>query len=411
MMMVCLPKQVTISTIIGVFLPILLQLGESATAAHHLEPWKTHHSGLEQTSTPKIYCYKGKPKYLIHLWETVLMELSLSQDKYTRYDGFTPEDVIVEFEQSRSTWSFNLPSWSKSKTIQLNPFNSTCIGILTNESYDITLNVIRIDYWRVLIFFVGVILFFSAPRLCENSLFYYLSGVSFGICASFLIAVYILSRMIPKKPVMYSFLASGWAVAVYLLQMISDNLRTIALRYKVHAFIYFAFSGFVSFVICYRYGPVSDPRSKNLIKWTLQGVGLILVFLSSYFQEATLSIDLFLLAFHNFPPSWSAKMRLNVRQRFFPPKPARLLTEDEYHEQGSIETVKALDHLRAHCSSPDCNQWRTILKLKDPLRFAKFMEGSSHLADDEVLEYEIESKRLYQDDFLTDDSNASDDEE
>lgn len=53
---------------------------------------------------------------------------------------------------------------------------------------------------------------------------------------------------------------------------------------------------------------------------------------------------------------------------WFPPKP-RLLSEDEYHQQGVIETEKALESLRGYCSSPECNQWRTVIKLKDPLRY------------------------------------------
>lgn len=56
------------------------------------------------------------------------------------------------------------------------------------------------------------------------------------------------------------------------------------------------------------------------------------------------------------------------RKRRFPPK-VELLSEDQYHEQGFRETQKALDELRGYCSSPDCNQWKTVLRLKDPVRY------------------------------------------
>ena len=56
------------------------------------------------------------------------------------------------------------------------------------------------------------------------------------------------------------------------------------------------------------------------------------------------------------------------RKRRFPPK-TRLLSEDEYHEQGARETVKALDELRKYCSSPECNQWKTVLRLREPIRY------------------------------------------
>ncbi|KAL9694991.1 hypothetical protein quinque_014276 [Culex quinquefasciatus] len=54
--------------------------------------------------------------------------------------------------------------------------------------------------------------------------------------------------------------------------------------------------------------------------------------------------------------------------------------------------------------SPNCKQWNTVLKLKDPVRFASFMEGSSHLIDDEILEYETSH-------FNVDISDDDDDEE
>jgi hypothetical protein len=46
----------------------------------------------------------------------------------------------------------------------------------------------------------------------------------------------------------------------------------------------------------------------------------------------------------------------------------KLLTEEEYYEQGVRETAKALNELRGYCSSPDCNTWKTVLKLKEPVR-------------------------------------------
>lgn len=51
----------------------------------------------------------------------------------------------------------------------------------------------------------------------------------------------------------------------------------------------------------------------------------------------------------------------------FPERP-KLLTEDEYRQQGIKETNKALGELKEFCSSPNCSPWKTVLKLKDPIR-------------------------------------------
>jgi hypothetical protein len=55
-----------------------------------------------------------------------------------------------------------------------------------------------IDYWRVLLLGAGFLLFISAPKLSNNSLFYYICGITFGTCASFLILVYVISKLLPK---------------------------------------------------------------------------------------------------------------------------------------------------------------------------------------------------------------------
>lgn len=58
------------------------------------------------------------------------------------------------------------------------------------------------------------------------------------------------------------------------------------------------------------------------------------------------------------------------RKRRFPPT-ASLLSNEEYYQQGVKETCKALEELREYCSSPKCNQWKTVLKLKDAKRYVK----------------------------------------
>lgn len=77
------------------------------------------------------------------------------------------------------------------------------------------------------------------------------------------------------------------------------------------------------------------------------------------------------------------------RHRLFPPK-TRLLTEEEYIQQASIETKKALEQLQGFCQSPRCNAWKTITQLKSPMRFSEFVEGSSHLTDQELMSYDYE---------------------
>lgn len=362
-------------------------------------------SRLQMRGDPQfqIYCYNGQPKHIINIWQTALLQLAVKSDKYELYDGANQNEVLAEYEQHRSSWAINPFSW-KQKDIKLNPFNQSCVGIHSSEEYGIYLNIIRIDYWRVLLLGAGVLLFISAPKLSNNPLFYYICGISFGICASFLILVYMMSKLLPKRPVMYGFVIGGWTVGIYFLQLIWENLRLIIIQYQTHVLSYVVFTGLVSFVVCYRLGPVTDQRSKNLIKWALQGASLAMVFFSSQFQEASVAIIVILVAAYNFPAVWTSKL-LAYWKRQFPPK-MKLLDEDEYYEEGVRETAKALEELRGYCSSPDCNAWKTVLKLKEPIRFASFMNGTSHLNDEELLAYESEATRTLTEYYTDDDSES-----
>ncbi|XP_039287898.1 nuclear envelope integral membrane protein 1-like [Nilaparvata lugens] len=225
----------------------------------------------------------------------------------------------------------------------------------------------EVDYWRVVQFVLGILLFVFGPRLSKNVFFYYVCGITFGVGASFLILVYFMSRLFPKRPLMYGFFLGGSAITFYAFQLMMDNVRTISMLYKEYVIGYFFTTSLISFIVCYRFGPVSDPRSINLIKWCLQGAALVSIFMCSYFQEAVLGVDLLLLVTYNIPKSWFISI-ITLMKRFRPTPKRKLLSEDEYHEQGARETARALDELRGYCSSPDCDQWRVMTRLKNPIR-------------------------------------------
>ena len=53
--------------------------------------------------------------------------------------------------------------------------------------------------------------------------------------------------------------------------------------------------------------------------------------------------------------------------------PRRFLTQDEFVNEGKVETEKALQQLRQYCTSPGCDTWRLVKTLKDPKRFANII--------------------------------------
>lgn len=121
---------------------------------------------------------------------------------------------------------------------------------------------------------------------------------------------------------MYGVTICGWAISAYIIQLLLENVRTIVMSYQRFVAWYTVTTGTISFVgvyrssttnllnkkisivVCYRWGPVTNQRTQNLIRWSLQLLGLILIYSSSQYQEAAVGQIIALLIFYNFPSTW-----------------------------------------------------------------------------------------------------------
>ncbi|PZC76108.1 hypothetical protein B5X24_HaOG205132 [Helicoverpa armigera] len=376
---------------------LLLFVVASFTRAQSL-PYDVHWLGgpttIERDGSPSlrkatdIYCYTGTSKNLFALWQTVKFHIRIRNDQFRQYFAESPEEVFKEYTEDSYGWSSVVNPFQRKpqKSVSVSLFTPTCMAINTKEKHTIELQVLRVDLWRVILMAAGVALIFSSRALCGNPVFFYLCGIFVGVFASFMVLVYYVSKLLPRKTLTYGILIGGWTVGVYLFQQVWENMRTLLLTYQTYMFWYTLVISFVSFLVCYRIGPPKNERSKNMVMWTLQIVGVLMVFFSSEYQEASAAVIIASLVSKYFPQSLLNRIQGYWRRKF-PPKP-RLLTSEEYYEEGARETKMALENLRKYCSSPDCAQWKVMLKLNDSKRFASFVEGNSHLSDDEVLDYE-----------------------
>jgi NEMP family len=190
-----------------------------------------------------------------------------------------------------------------------------------------------------------------------------------------------------QKPLMYGVLASGWTLAAYFAQIVFENIQPILISYQKYVCIYVLSTSFISFGICYYKGPPKNKRSKNLIKWTLQACGLISIFFASEYREATAGVIACSIFLYYFPLGIFGGFR-RIWQRKFPPK-RKLLSKEEFEEQGRIETERALKELRDFVKSPKCKeQWKMVMNLSQPVRFASFVEGDDHVTQDETINYD-----------------------
>lgn len=349
-----------------------------------------------------IFCWTGRPKLVSHYLETAILRLNIENEDFLQYQGPDTEAVLQDLENKKSLFSLNFLWSTKRDRVPLNVFNNTCIGVETAQEYHVVLQILQCDTAKVIALVLGVLLMFVSGRLSENSLFFYICGVSFGVAASFLILVYFVSKVFPRKALMYGSLAFGWSLVFYFGRVVWQNLQMLVVTYGDYLTYYCLVTGIISFIICYRYGPPTDIRSKNLIKWSLQGVAVVSIWNSTDLKEAAAVVALLLLALYYSPKCSMGGWRLWPRT-----KKRRLITAEEFERQGAIETAKALEELKRFCSSPECNQWRTISRLKNPGRFASFIEGDSHVMDNEIIDHEMsELNQLSEDEEDYDNSDA-----
>uniref|UniRef100_A0A4W4EEV3 Nuclear envelope integral membrane protein 1 n=1 Tax=Electrophorus electricus TaxID=8005 RepID=A0A4W4EEV3_ELEEL len=275
-------------------------------------------------------------------------------------------------------------------TVSVNLFNpKTCFRVDPADSSTFyTVKPSRnFDIYLFLVFLAGTLLFFFADMLSRSPVFYYSAGISTGMIASLIILIFVLGRFLPKKSPFYVLMAGGWSFSLYVIQLVFKNLQLILKEHWHLAVGYATIVGFISFAVCYRHGPLEEERSINILSWTLQLFGLLLIYAGIQIQQVALA--LMVAAFCSKNIECAVCMAFSLYQKLKPklrwkPEPRQLLTEEEYQKQAEVETQKALDELRRLCSSPDFSTWKTVSRLQSPKRFADFVEGSPHLMSNEV---------------------------
>uniref|UniRef100_A0A1A9X553 Nuclear envelope integral membrane protein 1 n=1 Tax=Glossina brevipalpis TaxID=37001 RepID=A0A1A9X553_9MUSC len=356
-----------------------------------------------------IYCYGANNKTIRRMFETVVLRIYIEGDDYKQYDGLTPEEVEKHYDEHQSLFSYDLFSQKRTR-LELSPFVSSCLGMDTQTPYTLKLKIVRLDVFRIIQLLLGCLIFKYASKLSHNAIFYYITGIVLGICSSFMLIIWLTSKLIPKRPVMYGVLIGGWAIGLWMVQLLWENMQVIIITYKAYVFWYIVITGSTSFLLCYRWGPPTNQRSKKIVKWLCQLASLEMIYLSSHNENASCAIMILVVIAQCFPKLIWYKCR-SYWLRKSPPR-IRLLTKEEYDEQGVRETAKALDGLRKYATSPDCKQWKVMTTLRDPYRFAAFVNGSSHIRYEELLRFEsyTESGNAIDDDGSDVDISMDEDE-
>ncbi|XP_042266333.1 nuclear envelope integral membrane protein 1 [Thunnus maccoyii] len=365
-----------------------------------------------------LFCYNNAilPTWK-HIWTRIQVRVwSSNTFKVETVDG---EEELQELERF-SVWGWFqslLREGHNETTINISLFSKkTCFKIDPADNTKYTVKSIRkFDIYLFLVFLTGTLLFLFADSLSRSQVFFYSAGMSTGMIASLIILLFILARFLPKKSPFYVLIIGGWSFSVYAIQLVCRNLGVILREHWNMALGYVVVVGFISFAVCYRYGPLVDKKSINILSWTLQLFGLLLIYLGIQIQQVAFAIIVAaLLSKHLEYPVYLAVVAWRRIRRFvhWKPEPRRLLTEEEYQKQAEEETRRALEELRKYCNSPEFSPWKAVSRLQSPKRFADFIEGSPHLMSNEVSVHAQEygfGGSFFEDEFFdTDDEEEED---
>lgn len=155
---------------------------------------RKHRSFVERELN--TYCYRGNPRSFQRLFETVEFRLDIDGTDYTQYAGKSPSEVLQHYEEQRYIFSFNLFT-QKRPRLPLSPFMETCMGIETIQSYTIRVRRLRVDFWRFIQLIIGCLVFHYSGKLTQKAIFYYLAGIILGICSSFMLLIWLTSKLLP----------------------------------------------------------------------------------------------------------------------------------------------------------------------------------------------------------------------
>ncbi|XP_029012900.1 nuclear envelope integral membrane protein 1 isoform X2 [Betta splendens] len=320
------------------------------------------------------FCYKNPmmptwrqtwTRIQVKVWSSNVfkVEIAEGEEELQELEGFSFWGWFQSLlrEQHNET-TINVSLFSKRTCFKINPADQT--------RYTVKL-VRKFDIYLFLVFLAGALLFIFADSLSRSQVFFYSAGMSTGMIASLIILFFILARFLPKKSPFYVLIVGGWSLSVYAIQLVCRNLSIILQEHWHVALGYVVVVGFVSFAVCYRYGPLVDEKNINILSWTLQLFGLLFIYLGIQIQQVAFAIIVAALFSKNleYPVYMAVTAWRKARQYiYWKPKPYRLLTEEEYQKQGEEETRHALEELRKFCNSPEFSPWKAVSRLQSPKR-------------------------------------------
>lgn len=103
------------------------------------------------------------------------------------------------------------------------------------------------------------------------------------------------------KKLGYLMVISSCCASLYFWQLFATSFYTQIFTHWKWILGYVAATGFISFGVCYKYGPITDQKNLNILQWVIQGLGLLLMYQGTQIPQLSVAIVIFILTSYNLP--------------------------------------------------------------------------------------------------------------
>ncbi|XP_027721755.1 nuclear envelope integral membrane protein 2 isoform X1 [Vombatus ursinus] len=352
-----------------------------------------------KSSQSVCYCYNQLAQMeWKYIWSTIQVKIT-SSDMLSivfpieEHNCQHPETILAFIKCTIHI--FGKPKESNDITININPYKkSMCFYVKSAKkifAYTLRVNRNIVDAKLFLVFVIGIFLFFKAKTLSRSTVFYYSAGTVLGILMTLVFFLLFMRRYIPKYSTFGALMVGCWFASFYLVCQLMEEIKWLWYENKTYILGYILTMGSISFAACYRHGPLVKERSINVLMWTLRLLSLVMVYFGVTTAQVAYAVMVLLISSQGLHYPFRAFFCMGRKvKEYYQSKRLVIkhITEEEYREQGEIETAKALQRLREFCHSADFPSWLTVSRLQSPKRFAEFVLGASHLSAEEVRAHE-----------------------
>ncbi|NWV00983.1 NEMP2 protein, partial [Upupa epops] len=353
-----------------------------------------------QARSENCYCYvQNRTFHLQYVWSTLQVKVNSSEmfrfEPISEKSSCCNSETVFEFAAC-SVQIFWKPETSTETSLRIKQYGEdVCFKIqpLEKELYTVSVKREMLDGKLLVLFVAGIFLIHFANSLSRSTTFFYLSGIILGVIALLVFVLLTLKRFIARQSTFWILMSGCWMSSLYFIYCFKENMQWLWSEHRYYLLGYVLAVGTASFAVCYQHGPLTTELSITLFTWTLQITAFVFIYCGVTIPQVAYAVIAISLCSKGLSyPLGTASYICRKMKTHFKPRELlfKLLTEEEYREQGEMETLRALDELRSLCRNPDFPSWLAVYKLRSPHRFAGFVLGSPHVSTAEAKAHEEE---------------------